>query len=183
MAIVDCSKVQEELLHRFPATDLEPAVEEHLAHCHECRRIRVEMMTLGDAMGSDEDFYPDTYQAHLVQEQVEKAIERPRITKLNLYRPVAIAASVVLIVSVSLISLMMSGNDSSKIMSPMLVADSVEYLSTQVASGELDQSTLEEVFRDFTSNYGYQASDLLLDDISEEELQYLEDNFDVKDLL
>ncbi len=180
---MDCSKVQEELLHNFPATDLDAAVEEHLAHCPECRRLRDEMITLGDAMGSDEDFYPDAHQAHLVLEQVEKAIERPRITRLNLYRPVAIAASAVLIVSVTLISLMMSRNDSSEIMPPTLVADSAEYFSSQVASGELDPSTLDEVFRDFTSNHGYQASDLLLDDISEEELQYLENNFDVKDLL
>jgi hypothetical protein len=110
-------------------------------------------------------------------------MERPRITKLNLYRPVAVAASAMLIVSVSLISLMMSGNDSTETGSSMQMADSAEYLGNPVASGELDQSSLEEVFRDFTSNHGYQASDLLLDDISEEELQYLEDNFDVKDLL
>jgi hypothetical protein len=141
------------------------------------------MLTLGDAMGSDEDFYPDTHEAQLVLEQVEKAIARPRVTKLNLYRPVAIAASVVLIVSVSLISLMMSRNDSSEIGSPPLVADSAEYLSSQVASGELDPSTLKEILGDFTSSYGYQASDLLLDDISDEELQYLENNFDVEDLL
>lgn len=180
---MDCSKVQQQLLESFPATDLDPAIEEHLAHCEQCRLIRDEMLTLDDAMGSDEDFYPDAHEAQMVLEQVEKAIALPRVTKLNLYRPVAIAASVVLIVSVSLISLMISRNDSSEIVSPSLVADSAEYLSSQMASGELDPSTLKEVLGDFTSNHGYQASDLLLDDISDEELQYLENNFDVEDLL
>ena len=48
---------------------------------------------------------------------------------------------------------------------------------------ELQESTVGSLIYDFTAQHPYDASEWLLNDLTEEELDFLENNFDVGDLL
>ena len=111
-----------------------------------------------------------------------------RVTRIGWSRYLSAAAAILLLVGISLIGSWESHRnadigsvDSDSFAGPdgstsllLLYEDEVD---------QFDDAVLSVILSDFGSNGYFEASELLLDGLSAEELQYLEENFDVGEVL
>ncbi len=187
---MNCHEIQEMILLHF-GHELPNEVRDHLERCPDCRTFFEELAAEEEQLGTDELFYPDDEQVERMATQIEVLIsssdseksgfEKPQRGIWRRYLPVAAAAVLVLGLIwgayQSGIRFFSAPGDSSTV-------DSIAWVSQNGGEKtELDENTIEALLYDFTTQNSYEASEWLLDDLTEEELQYLENNFDVRDLL
>jgi len=200
---MNCQLCQDELLLYAGQDRLPDDILNHLESCTLCREAWHEIKAVSERLGSDNDFIPVDFDADRFVADVERKIEaipisagasvrRPaqadRVTWIGWSRYLSAAAAILLLVGISLI-----GSRESRRYADTGSAESGSFTgldgSTSLLSlyeGEVDQfddAVLSVILSDFGGNGYFEASELLLDDLSSEELQYLEENFDVGEVL
>jgi predicted anti-sigma-YlaC factor YlaD len=186
-----CSRYQELLLEQFGQGQLDSELQGHLATCPACRTFWKELAGLSDNLGNDDLFSPDEIQVEQLVMQVGKTIGRARPYKRNRFsfaknvwlRYIPAAAAAALVLGVAIGGYMAGKTAFSPEKSELVLsqADTNGLLSDDNA--ELDEATVGTLIYDFATENTYEAGEWLLDDLTEEELKYLEKSFNVGDLL
>ncbi len=189
---MDCKTVRDQLILSFAEESLPDDVARHLVGCLECQQYLRELQTIGGKLGSDDLFHPDAAEVERLVSAVDSQIAesqpaaaRPaRITPLRpAFGYLAAAAVVVLIAGVYLVSYL-SGINGEGRMATLGSADTVfTFVDEEAELYEPDEASIGVLLYDFVDGRKMTAGEVLLDDITEEELEYLEQNFNVGDLL
>ena len=190
---MSCSRYQELLLEQFGQRQLDSELQRHLAACPACRTFWNELAGLSGNLGSDDLFSPDEMQVEQLVMQVSQTINRGMQYKYardhfsfvkNVwvrYIPVAAAAALVLGIAVGgyMAGKTAFGPEKSELVLSQTAA--TDLLSD--GNEELDENAVGTLIYDFATGHTYEAGEWLLDDLTEEELKYLEESFNVGDLL
>lgn len=200
---MNCQLCQNELLLYAGQDSLPGDILNHLETCTLCRETWREIEVVSERLGNEDDFVPVDLDADQFVIDVERKIEsisdrndasahRPaqteRVTWIGWSRYLSAAAAILLLVGISLIGSWGSrkyvDNGSAELDSFAVPDGSALLLSLyEDEVDQFDDAVLSVILSDFGSNGYFEAGELLLDDLSAEELQYLEENFDVGDVL
>jgi hypothetical protein len=191
MAVMNCKDFQEEVTLYFGKADLPRELTEHIAACDSCRAFYEEMKAMASGLGADSDFYPDEMETEIFLKRLNNEIDRRThkapIMSVSWYRLAGVAASVVLVAGISLLGNFFKKD--STISEPAASNTAVIYYDDyQIALENTDQYELSDdqfyiLGNDYTAKRTYDAAGQLINDLSDEELKYLEENFNVGDLL
>ncbi|MFQ6007587.1 MAG: hypothetical protein ACE5K8_01415 [Candidatus Zixiibacteriota bacterium] len=188
---MSCSYYQELLLEQFGQRQLNSELQEHLTTCPECRALWKELAGLSDDLGTDDLFLLDQEQVEQLVMQVDNSIGRKtryKQERLSLlknvwlrYIPVTAAAAVVLgvVIGIYMAEKTTFGPDKPD----LVLSQTAENGLQSVNDIELNEAVVGTLIYDFTIDHTYEASEWLLDDLTKEELKYLEESFNVGDLL
>ena len=148
---------------------------------------------LRDRLGDDTDFFPTDAETEALLARVNRDIDVREKTTPVRPTPVwkqllATAAALVLVVGGTMVALktgMVDFNNPG--VSQSTVVDT-SALMAQITAYEqelyaLDDGDVRVLLREAVSQYGFESTERLLGDLTEEELEYLEASFDVGDLL
>ncbi len=186
-----CSRYQEQLLEQFGQRQLDSELQGHLATCPVCRAFWKELAGLSDNLGSDDLFSPDEVQVEQLVMQVSKTIGREMQYRREhfsfvknvwlRYIPVAAAAALVLGIAIGgyMAGKTAFGPEKAELALSQTTANDLSSDDNE----ELDEGAVGTLIYDFASGHTYEAGEWLLDDLTEEELKYLEESFNVGDLL
>jgi len=188
---MNCSHFQDQMLLLFGQKQLPEELHSHLAECPLCRAVWEELTGVSEKLGGDDLFFPNDSQVEQWVSKVDTAIEKierdnvPIVTRIRKgwYERVPIAAAAALVLGFA-IGTYMAGRTAFDT-GGAEVAFSINGVAGLYEGGdeELQESTVGSLIYDFTAQHSYEASEWLLDDLTEEELDFLENNFDVGDLL
>ncbi|HUV31635.1 MAG TPA: hypothetical protein VMY05_11175 [Acidobacteriota bacterium] len=188
--MMTCRECQDEILLHAGGGILPAEVLQHLGSCPECLRFRQDVASAATRLVDAGPLLPDDLDEDKFVSEVERRLEQAASrsqTWIGRRRYVAAAAAVVLVVGASLIGLWMarSGRVGTAAGFEATGATTQASLSALFEDevDRFDNSVFELILSDFVAERHFEAGGLLLDDLSEEELRYLEENFDVGELL
>ncbi len=188
---MSCFHFQDLMLLSFGQESLPEELQIHLAECPSCRAVWRELTGLSEKLGRDDLFFPENSQVERSVSRVGRAIEKmergkaPVVTRIKKVRylrvPVAAAAAMVVGIAIGTYMAGKTALDTGEVK----VASGVTGVTALYDGGdeELQENTVGRLIYDFTAQHSYEASEWLLDDLTEEELDFLENNLDVGDLL
>ena len=185
-----CDKFHEEIELYFGRADLPDELAGHIAECESCRAFYEELNGMASELGTDSDFYPNELETEGFLKRLNDEIDQTQpaaVTSIPWYKLAGIAASVILVVGISLLGNFFNRNGAN--LEPTGANTAVLYYDDyQLAleNSDLYELSDEQFYilgNDYTSMRSYDAAGQLIEDLSDEELKYLEENFDVGDLL
>jgi len=188
---MNCGQVREELELSFGGTLLSEEAAEHIARCESCRAYRRELAGLVGRLGEDDNIDLSPAEIEHTVRAVEERIASKHQTKsvsLGWFRPVvrlAAAAAVVLFAwGAYEVGRMQGGTSVAQIGDTTSGYNGAltSFLQGDVDE-ELDDGFVSVLIDQYSSDYQFGAGEALIGDISEEELEYLVENFEVGDLL
>lgn len=185
---MNCEQIQNELLLYIGGYELPNDLREHLDSCSECRAFWTELSSVASGLGGDSDFYLDDAELESSVNRVDERIDSLELEKVIDVRSawrsyVPAAAAVVLLVGMSLIIYTagwLGGNGGQAVLP---VEDS---LLVTVGNGDIDvlnQTDFEYLLYQVSIDGRTATSGDLYDGITDQELEYLEQNFDVGEIL
>lgn len=182
---MNCTHVQEWLELNI-GTEPAPEIKGHLVTCKECAAVKAELDQITGMLDVPTDRFPsDLDAAQLAENTIANLEQKTPITSLVSWRKAIMrfaAAAAIALVAVG--SYWLSNNQT--ISEPPPVSD-LEYEDIQVVLPESelqpDDASIESLYSGLLNVESSMASDVLLDDLSADELDYLEKNFDVGELL
>ena len=180
--MMNCKSLQHELYEYLGEPQLPQRLEEHLGGCEECRTLWNELLSLSNHLGVDELFYPEPADTDSLAARVDRALDvrdtprRRPVYSLTKYL-VPMAASVILLFGISKFAGWINHTETSR------GIDTVYCYVGDAAAEDFDESTINVLLQDFADHPSVEASEWLLDDLTEEELEYLKENIDVGELL
>jgi len=185
-----CKEFHEEIMLYFGRADLPAELAGHIAECESCRAFYEELNGMASELGADDEFYPNELEAEGFLKRLNDEIDRTQpaaVTSVSWYKLAGIAASVILVVGISLLGNFFNRNgatlEPTEINTAVLYYDEYQLALENSDLYELSDDQFYILGNDYTSKRTYDAAGQLLEDLSEEELKYLEENFDVGDLL
>ncbi|HOP07425.1 MAG TPA: hypothetical protein PLF13_09055 [candidate division Zixibacteria bacterium] len=196
---MNCNFVQEELLLWFGRQSQGTIPEELLAHlekCPDCAAFFEEQQQLASLMPPDELFYPERHEAAVMFQNIEERLdlldqkrtwwqsfkERWRPV-LELRKVVPVAASMVLMLTFGMVAQKAVHDTAPSEIQSMTESDNLLNIFSDPALDQPDEPTVNALLWQVNSSYQTNAGDMLVDDISQEEYDYLLENIDVEDLL
>jgi len=195
--MMNCTQVQQEMMLLFGSGDLPEEIQFHLDSCPECRDFAVELEALQNRLGDDDDFFPTDSETERLVVSVDAAIDEFESRKIepskvvaiapsqNLFRGkyLAVAAAIVLVLGAYLVgqfSVEMPPH-STNIESDSLFSS--VWSETDEEQYEPNDPAVGMLINDYAETARLSGVDELLSDITEEEYEYMMENFDIGDLL
>jgi predicted anti-sigma-YlaC factor YlaD len=183
--MTDCRLIRRALALKPDGAALDERESEHLDRCRECRKYYEDLLMLTAALNK-EDIEPiKADEFALVAERLDEGIARYLNRATGLYRFVirygVSAASVFLLIFVSLMSGFKSSEYHKAAVDSFLGQD--EYGLQAAEEDSLDSGYIDIVVHDVLNKYGYNTGDMLLGDLSSDELEYIENRLDVGGIL
>ncbi len=200
--MMNCARIQQELMLLFGSGDLPEEIRLHLDSCPECRDFAAELEAVQKRLGDDEDFFPNDSEVETLAISVDAAIDEIESRKVvpskvvpskivsvaasqNLFRTkyLATAAAVVLALGTYLV-----GQFSIDMAPPSAGYEDDSYFSTVWSETDEEQyepndPAVRMLISDYAETARLSGTDELLSDITEEEYDYMMKNFDIGDLL
>ena len=186
-----CSRCQNEMLGWFGRREWPQELQRHLAACPTCQAAWEELSYLQGMLGTDEIFHPDDREVEPLVSRINNVIERVGqdrrlavtwATRVwQTYVPVAAAA--VLVLGMAAGSYMAGRIAFERKGDSSAVNESGATDLYSETNSELDEGAVGTLIYEFTVQHSYEASEWLLDDLTDEELKFLEESFNVGDLL
>ena len=185
---MSCRNIQEELYERLGQEVLPPDIEAHISQCEECRNLWNELKQLQSRLGVDETFYLDDSEIDELTDGVMREIETSTPTVITpLYRMaqmvLPMAASLLLLFGVSKLSDRPVADYSSSVATISDIFEEDYYTSDYDDTDDMDVATLELLVSDYAFGDVVTPGEALLDDLTDEEFEYLKDNLDMGELL
>lgn len=191
-----CTEYRQELEQSFGQTLTEADTIQHLNSCAECREYWEQLASLAQELPDDSQFHSDDATIDALVQRVEDAIqpsvdiapitqqESDKVSTWTWMRLLPAAAAVLIVVGVGIGGYLLGRNDINQttgiddqsVAMPLGSIDDIDY-------DEPDGPTFEVLLSDFAADRPFDASEKLLNDITNEEMEYLTRNFDVGDLL
>ncbi|MEW6052004.1 MAG: hypothetical protein AB1644_13200 [Candidatus Zixiibacteriota bacterium] len=190
---MNCTQFRDEMALYVGQEQLPEEFRAHLNGCEACRKAWGELLLAASHLGNDSLFAVDKSEQDEMVARIEERIGVTRITDIRPRRWIQYAAAVAAVLLLGLIAILSALNYSD--MAPTVpsagvdTSDSAVYSITDAAydlgtaDESLDDDAVGALMYDLVSQNGQQASDTLLNGLSEDELKYLEANLKVGDLL
>lgn len=149
-----------------------------------------DILRLKKHLGGDEDFYPTDDEVERLVARVDAAIDAAPAKRVAM--PVkrtplwlGIAASMVLILGASWLSYKYGESIGTTVLVDTTTVAQSAPLTAELSSDDvtLDDASVAVLLEEMSDSYTYDAASRLLDDLTEDEMQYLQETFDVGDLL
>ncbi len=185
---MSCKKFELELFESFGSETLSDELRVHLKTCLACKEIYDNLQLVSGSIGTDDLFYESDEVVAKRVEAVNDKIDQIELSKVvditarwKAYVPMA--AALFLVLGVGLIAkFAMQFNDTTQ-----LADNQKTELMFAMLTDDDTQSITETEFSEFLDSYttGYTNEDELnlLDDLSEEEYKYLEENLNMGEIL
>lgn len=146
-----------------------------------------DILRLRRHLGEDADFFPNDGEVDRLLARVDQAIDADHKTARIDYRLrnwIGIAAAVVLMFGASVIGFRYGRDTGTTVgVDTVTVADASVLTAVEEEQMALDNDQVALLIQDITGDYVTGAAERLLDDLTEAEMLYLEQTFDVGDLL
>lgn len=177
-----CEQIQEQLDLLFGSEQLPEEIQQHLESCEDCRAHHQELLRLSEKLGVDEDFEPSAFDLEQAVAGVGDRIDSqktPSIVPVSRLRQLSRIAAALLIVGVSYTTYLIGQKQGQEPVAR--VVDTV--VASNADTVEMDDYFVSMLIEDFSSDAYFGAGEILLDDLTEDELEYLTENMTVGDLL
>lgn len=184
---MNCEQIKIDLLESFGEENISAELKEHLDSCSECNAYYHELIALSEFTGSDEDFVLTNQEIDEMVETVDQKINQSEVvangtksqTLWRYYLPVA--AAVVLVFGLSWMGGLFSGRGT---ISDSNLADTIMIASNNTETTEnVTGADLAYLINDYSSGVSSADADLVVEEITDEEYEYLAQNFDIGDIL
>lgn len=185
---MNCQHVQDELLLLIDRRQLPDELQEHVDRCDRCRQVWTELCSLRENLGRDEDFEVDDQTVEAIVASVDRRLDKLEMARVTDVRAswmtyIPAAAAVVIIVGISVI-VYLSGWLSTNGGQAQAPADDSLWVSlAENDISYLDNTDLTQLISQIGADHDEAIETILLEDITEEELEYLEKTFDVGEIL
>lgn len=196
MASMNCRDIQEELALLFGA-ELPRELEAHLDTCVECREYRHQLLELDRAVPNDAEFYPSVTESEQLSSEVmqrlpfesnaEAAVPwRRKLTSIlnAALRPRPLGAAVVstllLVAGLWWISLTPEGPLEEK---PLFVSELSTDAPSDTSLYEPETETVALLVYQYAASEPTSPAGSIVEDLSDEEYEYLTKNLTVEDIL
>lgn len=179
-----CEQIHERLELVFPGSEVPAEVAAHLAECDACRSYAAELAAVARELTADSAAPALGIPAGLFIAAVNRRIDRaaPPVTRPARWRPLA-AAAVVLLTAIAGFTGYRLGRQASGPLA--MVAGAADQTATDSTLAELlpDSDYLELLAADLDPARYYDLEDVLLDQLTEAELEQLDRQFGTGDRL
>jgi len=183
-----CDLIKDKLLENFGLLEMPDYVTAHLDECDECRLYYQELLDIKSNVDREDEFYLSQQDQEQFMVQVEQKIDKHELGKVTNVTPkwklyIPVAAAIVMILGIALISQipnLFNGSDQTDI------TEIDENLWIKIDNAEIEfvnNDNLENVLIDYSSVESSINDEWMIDDVTEEEYQYLLDNFDIGEIL
>ncbi|MFH1375035.1 MAG: hypothetical protein ABII79_14725 [bacterium] len=188
---MNCAHVKDELMLWFGQPRLPDELIDHLRQCRSCRAFWEESVAVSERLDQDSLFYPEPDETDRLVNSVMASLDARRPRDISVvsrlvslwHRHVPVAAAAVLVLGIG-IGIFLAGGTAFQTNLPESTAGVIEVAGIyDDDDAELDDNTVSALIEELTWQHRSEASQWLLDDLTEEELQYLEKSFNVGDLL
>jgi len=182
---MNCESFKKMISERFGNLYLDEMEKKHLEECSECRQHYEEYGSLEESLKQSEITPLGSVEFAMIQQTLDNNINRYQMKAISFYRLSthygAGAFAVLFLFFVSLWSGFQYGvyyTESTQPAESYYLADN-EYDESE----EYDQQYIELLLNDYTKNNGFNSGDLLLDELTADEMEYLQNNLEVGDIL
>ncbi|MFH2049482.1 MAG: hypothetical protein ABIJ12_08550 [bacterium] len=185
---MNCDRFKEELFDYLGFDILPETLSDHLNECEECRNFWMELQNLGDHLGTDEKFYPDeassdgfVWEVNARIDELEIEQKETLVKLVNYLLP--IAASIIILLGISLSSGYLGNTETNIVynISTDLNVQNGYFLEDE--EDEMEVQFVDELLNDYSASVVNDPSEQLLDDLTNEEMEYLKENFNAGDIL
>ena len=179
---MNCQQIKDELMLLVGSDQVPDDLQKHLDTCDDCRKFWSELVSLTEGLGADDEFRLDRATIEAAVSNIDRRIdlrELDRVVEVGASWKawVPAAAAMFLLVGISLIVYMVGGFGDRNGKAELPTKDSTWVI---VENGELDALDENAVAYILHQSASYE---MLGEDLTDEELEYLENNFDVGDIL
>ncbi len=183
-----CVETQERLYENAGRAKLPADLKAHVISCDSCRAVWDDLRDLS-MLADESPFLPTEAETERLVAAIYRRIDSQQRGKvailpswLQRLAPLAAAAALVAVMAIS--GDYVTEREAAYHDSLAASADDIElYSSAVVSDDDLDINTIESLIEDYTAHPASEPSSALLKDLTEDELQYLTENFDVGELL
>lgn len=184
-----CNEYQDRLAECLGQLELPADMAAHIAGCVECADVWEELKQIGGYLGTDSAFYPEPHEAELVAQVVEREIRAAehgaKVIRPHWWTRVAqVAAAAVVILGAVTVTWKYThrpGAGGDTVASSQFADTSL--ISAQDDTEELSSDVVQLLLYDVSTTDNFRASEVLLNDISDEEAAYLRRSLKAGDLL
>lgn len=189
--MMNCEQARELVDLHFGLDHIPDELQTHLAECESCRSYHEEMTALAAGLESDTDSPFSVEDFDRATAVVVERIDRQSTVASGpsgWLRPLLRVAAVLMVVGLSYSSYRMGVEsnldaDLDTLQTAESDVDQLTVLLEYDTDEELDEGMIGMLIDDYCTDASYEATTTLLDDISEEELEYLMENLEVGELL
>lgn len=185
---MNCNEVKDLIFESFGVQENNETLQKHLSSCEDCRKLYETLAAQAQDFGTDKNFELNQSEQANLLEKINADIDRQEIDKAVNITPawksyVPMAAAILLVLGVGFISQLIfkfgSGTDTATNQN-----DRVAYVGlTDEDITEIKSIELDEFVDQYSSQYDIDDEINMLDDLSEEEYQYLNENLDIGEIL
>ena len=182
---MNCAEIQRTLEESLGCETLPDQIESHLQDCPTCRQHWEELCSLTKGLGSDKMFEPTAIELERMVSFVGDNLEERSARRSFVFtgRLSSMAAAAVLILTASAVSYQWGRyNNSLEGTTPVY---SYEVIVDSEAAEEiaLEDETVSTIIDDYITETGALGGDQLLDDLTDEEYDYLVETMKIGDIL
>jgi len=185
-----CRNIREQMELNFGFGPVSPEVSEHLANCAGCRAYHDELATLAGEFNAAADIEFTEQEVGRAVALVDEAIAQhagTTIVPVNWLRQLTRVAAAVLIVAASWTAYQFGRDEGRQLTYTAPSAQTTYLASTDDSYGEesdyIDEDMVNALIQSYSPGGLVGSGQYLVDDLSDEEMQYLMENFDVGELL
>jgi len=191
-----CDNVKDELLIGFGRESLPEVLMRHLEQCDDCRGFWEELTQLSGALPENDAFELEEWELDAAMARLDRAIDRrplpwPARLQVTLsrwlgslaeVRSIPAAVAVVLVLALTLSTTRFEQMPENTELLASLLADTTVVMDEDDVE-DPDDMTVEALLAEYTSLWRTGSAELLLDDITEDEYEYLAKSLNVGDFL
>ena len=189
--MITCDEAREMLELSFGLEALPAELLTHMQECESCAALHAELFDLATGLGDDTDTVFSSSELERMALAVDAKIQPSTVVPIGARRwmqPMTRVAAAIVLVAASLITYQM-GRNTNVIDNPTASVESgYEYgdlssLWTADLEQSVDENVISILIDDYARDSHWGAGDDLVGDITDEEYQYLMENFEVGELL
>lgn len=186
---MNCNDYQNRLLESFGEKILPEDLEKHLKECKDCITFRDELTTISGNIGSDELFRLGDIEVERMAEKIDSRIDRIELEKETKAIPmwkyfVPVAAAIFLVLGIASVgNFIQMFDDGSEVATKNIIDDSIFVIIGNNDIEDYSGISIDDLILDYTSQDNFISDAILTEDLTEEKYQYLEENFDIGEIL
>lgn len=178
---MDCNEIRQILLEQFGRTDLPEMVGNHLKQCPQCTEFNEQLLQQAKLLAADNDFFPTASERDSIHKRAMSRLGRQKSAGRR-WPLLMTAASVILIAGLAYVAKVMleqSGNGGEQVeIEGMFVPE-----DNMIVANQSTNEQLELFIYELKAEHPLQTEELLSNDLTEDEFNYLDKNLTVGGLL
>ncbi len=185
---MNCKKYEQELFESFGINSFSSELLTHINSCDACKDIFDNLQAVSETIGSDELFFESDEIVAKRVEAVNDKIDQLELSKVVDVKSrwksyVPMAAALFLVLGVGLLTKVLLQFDTSTQTAVNTNSEQLSFSLNDADTKLLTEVDFSEFVDDYTSEFGLDNDLNMLDDISEEEYKYLEENLNIGEIL